>query len=121
MEKKQPCTKCGDTGKYRAGTANPCSPLPEEQTKLVPCPYCAGLKVIHTTGFRMGRQTDFVAAVKSMAEFSRISGLTMGYLRNYSAETGSAEQIEAAMSKPGTIFWRTLNRREDSYLEKDWK
>ena len=58
------------------------------------------------------------AAVKSATEFSRISGLTLGYLRNYSAETANAEQIEAAMSMPGKVFWKLEGVFDEKYREK---
>ncbi len=111
---KKPCEKCGGTVRYEAGTGA-CAPY----VRPVPCPYCKGLKVFSTSDFRWGEQVHIVAAVKSRAALARATGLSLHYLTEYSTVTGNAEQIEAAMSKPGTVFWSPLNSHE-TYREKDW-
>ena len=114
-KKKKTCLKCNDTGQYEACTGNL-----HALAKMVPCPYCIGRKVVRSSAFRYGQQVDVIAAVKSLAEFSRISGLSLHYLRSYSSETHNARQIETAMGKPGTVFWCSSSIHDDPYSEKDW-
>ena len=112
---KKPCTECDGKGRYEGATGIPYGPL----TRPVPCPYRIGRKVLCTDDFRNGKQVMIMAAVRSRAEFSRITGISAHCLKDYSSETGNADDIEAAMAKPGTVFWRLLDDR-DVYREKDW-
>ena len=112
------CEKCGGTGTYDAWRG----PTYDPPTLPVPCPYCKRLRVYHSSDFRLGEQVEVVAAVHSKVEFSRATGLTLGYIRNYASETGNAYQIKAAMQRPGTVYWRPLNQHgEPVYQEKDWR
>ena len=108
---KKICKKCGGTRKYEAWA--------DMHIKMVDCPYCLGRKVIRASDFRRGEQVNIVAAVKSMAEMSRITGLSPYTLSLYTSETGNGYEIEAAMRKPGTVFWRLVNDY-GPYHEKDW-
>ena len=83
------------------------------------CPYCIGRKVIRASDFRLGEQVTILAAVKSMAEMSRVTGLSLYNLNLYAMESGNGDDIEAAMCKPGTVFWRLVNDY-GPYHEKDW-
>ena len=113
------CEKCGGTGTYEAWRGPTYAP----PTMPVSCPYCKGLRVYQCDDFRHGEQVIVVAAVRSRAEFSRATGLTLGAVRTYGSETGNAYQIAAAMRKPGTVFWHPIAHRgeEPVYQEKDWR
>jgi hypothetical protein len=59
---------------------------------------------------RMGHgQTREIVAAKTKAEMMKITGMTRTSFNNLVSETGNAEEIEKANSKPGTVFWQPLN------------
>jgi len=74
------------------------------------------LKVYGWHGFRNGRQTREVMAATSISavikahEHSKPS-------RAYMSETGNPTEVAAAMSKPGTIFFRPVTDWNAPYVE----
>lgn len=52
-------------------------------------------------------QIRAVVAVKSRAAAARAFGVGNAYLRDYGSTTNNRKEIEAAMSKPGTVFVHT--------------
>lgn len=66
-------------------------------------------------GFRSLGQTREVVAAESLAEISRLSGLSLDYLLRYGTITVEPRETEVASANPGVIFWR---RRDDP---DDWK
>jgi hypothetical protein len=54
-------------------------------------------------------QTREIVAAHSLAEVARITGLSRYTLSSYGGETGNKQEIELAMSKPGTMFWKPVN------------
>ena len=75
------------------------------------------LKVYGWTSFRHecrpapngSHQTREIVAAHSQAETARLSGHRRPSQMWYLCETGNANEIETAMSKPGTVFWHPLD------------
>lgn len=59
-------------------------------------------------------QTREIVAAYSAAEVRRITGLTRAEWEHSGCETGNENEIQAASSKPGTVFWTNLNASGDS-------
>lgn len=78
------------------------------------------MKVYGGNSFRHGKQIRVIAAVKSQAEFSRLTRFTRGYIRDYCCETGNKLELEVANSRPGVLFWCPLDNHHGPYLEEDW-
>jgi hypothetical protein len=51
-----------------------------------------------------GPQRRVMVAAPSRKEAARLMGTTDRWLRDYGSETGNAEMIALATSKPGTLF-----------------
>jgi hypothetical protein len=49
------------------------------------------------------QQVRAVAAVRSMAEFGRLTGVSYNHLKDYAAETWNARDIERALAHPGKL------------------
>ncbi|WP_421883187.1 hypothetical protein [Methylibium sp.] len=63
------------------------------------------------------RQTREIVAAKSQAAAARAAGYDyQRQLFNF-CETGNRQEIEAAMSKPGTVLWRPLDDRTGPFTE----
>lgn len=62
-------------------------------------------------------QTSCIVAAHSKAEVGRITNEKPSGLFNLS-ETGNAQDIATALSKPGVVFWKFVNEhRDDPYRE----
>ena len=55
------------------------------------------------------RQGRYIMAASSVAELTRITGVTRHDFNNYGSVTGNREEIELATSKPGIVFRRPLD------------
>lgn len=53
----------------------------------------------------MGRYRRIVAA-SSQKEAARLIGTTLSHLREYASVTGNTEEVELAMSDPGSVWER---------------
>jgi hypothetical protein len=79
------------------------------------------LKVYGWTGYRLecppapngNHQTREVVAAASMAAAARAAGERSPRQMDM-CESGNDEDIAQAMSKPGVVFWRPLNKRDGS-------
>jgi hypothetical protein len=79
------------------------------------------LKVYGWTGYRIEArqpgnthgQTREIVAAHSIAEVSRLTGLTRYYLSGYCSDTRNARELEVALAAPGVVFWRPLDGRGD--------
>lgn len=75
------------------------------------------LKVFGYTGHRKDAlmalnssgQTREVVATTTKAEAFRLSGLSRTEFDRKACETGNPEEVEVAMSAPGTVFWEPHN------------
>ena len=84
------------------------------------------LKVYGWSGWRAeakpaangSRQTREIAAAKSVAEILRITGMTRADWKWSGGETGNDEEIQLAMSEPGTVFWSEL---DITATERNWR
>lgn len=59
-------------------------------------------------------QTREIIAAKNVSEVLKATGMSRYAFNQCGAETGNAEELQQARSKPGVIFWRPLDSlRED--------
>lgn len=65
---------------------------------------------VYGTGY-MGTHRA-VAAVKSQKEFAALLDCTLSSLRAFCCQTGNAEEIAIATSRPGVVFLQRNNRGE---------
>lgn len=101
-------------------TSAPGVPAPTKD-KAAGCDGEGSRKVYGYTGWRHdcpparngSRQTREIVAARSAAEAARLFGISPWRLRSYGCETGNADEIRVAMSKPGAVFWRPLNERTE--------
>jgi len=64
--------------------------------------------------YRLGHsqnQTEEVCAARSMAAVARAAGVKYPRELFCLGETGNLEHVRVAMSKPGCVFWRSLDGR----------
>jgi hypothetical protein len=74
------------------------------------------LKVYGWSSFRNGKQTREVMAATSMTAVINAHKHSKPS-RAYMGETGNRAEVEAAMSKPGAIFYRPITDRNAPYVE----
>lgn len=63
------------------------------------------------------QQTRDIVAARSFAAAARAFGKSPSSLRPWCSETGNAEELSVALSKPGAVFWRPL----DFHGEGGWR
>lgn len=59
-----------------------------------------------------------IVAVKSKREAAEILDVSLGYINRYWAETGNQEEVETAMSAPGTAFVKPLDSKQPFRIAK---
>jgi hypothetical protein len=89
--------RCDECGKMTATVRR----VPKERTDTA-----RRVKVYGTNDW-IPEQRRIFAAAKSRAEFSRMTGLSQHYLKDYSCETGNALECAVALRDVGKIFaWK---------------
>ena len=61
----------------------------------------AKLKVYGANSNRLGVQARSVAAVSNQKQFANLIGASIGYVRDYAAETGNANSVEEQVAYTG--------------------
>jgi hypothetical protein len=70
------------------------------------------LKVFGTgAAFYGRRQIRIVVAASSRKKVAEITGHTLNFIKTHWSETGNIAEVEAAMSKPGTVFYEVPSPR----------
>jgi hypothetical protein len=64
------------------------------------------------------RQTREICAAPSRAAVYRATGERVSYHFNL-VETGNAEEIEQALSGPGTVFWKPIDDRSGRWARAE--
>ena len=62
------------------------------------------LKVYGVNTNLLGIQARTIAAVTSQEQFAKLIGTSLGYVRDYGAETGNLEELAVAFKDVGTVF-----------------
>ena len=82
-----------------------------------------GFKTGHGLGFH--NQTREIVAAKTKTEAATLGGFTtrggklsLRTFNEWACETGNAEEVKQAMSKPGGVFWHPLDERE---CDRKWR
>lgn len=81
------------------------------------------LKVYGARGFRSdcreaanrSRQTREVIAARSKAEAKRLAGWRWG--NDWFGETGNADEVRIALTRPGKLFWKPLDAHNSEFRE----
>lgn len=66
-----------------------------------------------------GIQMRGCIAVSSQKKVSEITGLTLSHIRTYWCLTRNKNELDAATSKPGTLFVAPSNGAEEKYFPID--
>ena len=69
------------------------------------------LKIYGGSVIRGGVQYAAIVAASSQQAAANAADVTVGDIRSYWGETSNAQQVETAMSQPGTVFAVPINAR----------